>query len=130
MPPLRVTLTSQSNTATGPEVPIRGYRTPAATTLRPTDPQNAGGAFLTFRMPQPTRSRVNEFIADVCRLSARLEQMSRRENAECLATILQSSRQEYVELIQRKDAVKLSADDSEMVQTMLERIKARLRFLS
>ena len=28
-----------------------------------------------------------------------------------------------------QDALKLSADDSEMVQTMLERIKARLRFL-
>ena len=83
-----------------------------------------------MRMPQPMRSRVNEFIADVCRLSARLEPMSRRENAERLATILQSSREEYAELLQRKDALKLSADDSEMVQTMLERIKARLKFLS
>jgi len=84
---------------------------------------------LDFGMPQPMRSRVNEFIADVCHLSARLEPMSRRENAERLATILQSSREEYAELLQRKDALKLSADDSEMVQTMLERIKARLRFL-
>ena len=81
-------------------------------------------------MPQPMRSRVNESIADVCRLSARLEPMSSRENAERLPMIVQSCREEYVKLLQRKDALKLSADDREMVQTMLERIKARLRFLS
>ena len=81
-------------------------------------------------MTQPMRSRVNEFVADVCRLSARLDPVSRRESAERLAASVRSARETYEQLIQRQHTVKLPPDDAEMVRTMLERIKARPRFLS
>ena len=81
-------------------------------------------------MPQPMRSRVNEFIADVFRLSAGLDSVSRRDNAERVAAIVRSAREAYELLLQRQHALKLPADDAEMIQAMLERIRARLRFLS
>ena len=81
-------------------------------------------------MPQPMRSRVNDFIADVCRLVSRLDVVSRRDKAELLEATLQSTSDTYQELLQRLKALELSAEDAEMVQGMLERIKARLRFLT
>lgn len=47
-----------------------------------------------------------------------------------LAAIVRSARETYEQLFQRQHSLKLPPDDAEMVRTMLERIKARLRFLS
>ena len=39
-------------------------------------------------------------------------------------------REVYEELLERQDTLVVSTDDAEMIQTLLERVRARLKFLS
>ncbi|HKO12779.1 MAG TPA: hypothetical protein VJV22_12470 [Acidobacteriaceae bacterium] len=50
---------------------------------------------------------MNEFTADVCRLPVSLDRLSRRDNVECFAAIVQSAREVYEDAVQHKETLKL-----------------------
>lgn len=80
-------------------------------------------------MQDEMQIRTNQFAVDVCRLTCQLDQIGWRDDPRERIPALQEARDIYEELLQREYTLALSPEDTSMIQTMLDRIKARLKFL-
>jgi hypothetical protein len=81
-------------------------------------------------MSASTRQRVNQYVADICRLTSQLGAVSKRDPAEIRSAAVEKARAIYEELLTRKSTFQIPRDEKPMVEAMLERIKAQLKFLS
>jgi len=87
------------------------------------------GCFTGPQMQDEMQIRINQFIVDVCRLTCQLEQIGWRDDPRERVPALQKARHTYEQLLEREYTLALSPEDTLMIQTMLDRIKARLQFL-
>ena len=76
------------------------------------------------------QERIRQFVQDASRVSADLDQISRRDRPEQRARAVAAGSQAYAELLEREHALTLSGADVARVQSILDGIRARLRFLS
>jgi len=81
-------------------------------------------------MSASTRQRVNQYVADICRLTSQLGAVSKRDPAETRSAAVEKARATYEELLTRKNTFQIPRDEIPMVEAMLERLKAQLQFLS
>jgi len=81
-------------------------------------------------MSASTRQRVNQYVADICRLTSQLGAVSKRDPAETRSAAVEKARAIYEELLTRKNTFQIPRDEIPMVEAMLDRIKAQLKFLS
>ena len=56
--------------------------------------------------------------------------INRGHDVSSRLAVVQAAREVYEELLERQDTLVVSTDDAEMIQTLLERVRARLKFLS
>ncbi|HKO18821.1 MAG TPA: hypothetical protein VJU82_08035 [Acidobacteriaceae bacterium] len=80
-------------------------------------------------MQDEMQVKINQFAVDVCRLVCQIEQIGWHDDPRDRIPALQKARDRYEQLLQREYTLALSPDDTFMIETMLVRIKARLRFL-
>jgi len=69
---------------------------------------------------------VNQFILDAVEVAARLDAISTRHNRDTILPILQRAREEYVALVERRNA--LLPADTAVLDVILENLQARLKF--
>lgn len=81
-------------------------------------------------MPDEMQNLVNEFVIDLCRLAARLDVIGREHDASSRLAVVRAAREVYDALLKRQHTLALTTEDAEMIQTLLDRIRARLKFLS
>jgi hypothetical protein len=81
-------------------------------------------------MSVSTRQRVNQYVADICRFTSQLGSVSKRDSAETRSAAVEKARAVYEELLTRKETLPIPREEIPMVEAMLERIKAQLKFLS
>ena len=76
------------------------------------------------------QEQIRQFVQDASRVSADLDQISRRDRPEQRARAVAAGSQAYAELLERERSLTLSGADVARVQAILDGIRARLRFLS
>lgn len=76
------------------------------------------------------QEQINQFVLDASRISSSLDQISRRDGPDVRATAVETGKRAYAELLQRQGSLALSAAEASFVQSMLDGIRARLKFLS
>jgi hypothetical protein len=81
-------------------------------------------------VPTAMQQRVNDFVLDVFRISTELDKISRRDPPEVRAFAVKTGTDAYQRLLERQYSLALTPAETSMIQIMLDRIKARLKFLS
>lgn len=71
---------------------------------------------------------VNQFVFDAVGLAARLDSVSAKDDSAVIADALQLGRFEYDALVKRAAALS-PVTDAPVIQTALENVQARLKFL-
>lgn len=72
---------------------------------------------------------VHNLLADAARALALMDCISSRDDAETLRLAADRATELHDELLQRRDGVRLSDLDAALFQGMMDRLKARRRFL-
>ena len=81
-------------------------------------------------MPDDMQGKINQFVIDLCRLSHELDGVSWRDRPEVLAAAVDKGQAAYSDLLKRRSSLELSPRDASMIQTIMNTVKARLKFLS
>ena len=81
-------------------------------------------------MSDEMQSNINQFVIDLCRLSHELDGFSWRDRPELLAAAVAKGQAAYSDLLKRQSSLELSPNDASMVETMMNMVRSRLRFLS
>ena len=80
-------------------------------------------------MQDEMQIRINQFTVEVCRLACQLDQIGWGDDPRERISAAAKARATYENLLQREYTLALSPEDTSMIQMMLDRIKARLKFL-
>lgn len=80
-------------------------------------------------MPGETEIKINQFVIELCRLAQELNEFSWRDRPEVLLAAVERGQATYSDLLERQSSLELSPKDAKMVQTMMDNVKSRLRFL-
>jgi hypothetical protein len=72
---------------------------------------------------------VNGFIRDALELGKRLDLVSTRDSRSVLSETVKSGREDYQWLLSRRPGLSLSVRDEVLIEAMLDRIRARIKFL-
>ena len=80
-------------------------------------------------MPDEMQIKINQFVVDVCRLTCQLDRVGMRDHPEIRRAVVATGETAYLELLERQYSLALSPEDTHMIQTMLDGIRARLKFL-
>ena len=78
----------------------------------------------------PMQEQIDQFVLEASRIQSNLDKISRRDAADLRATAVETGKRAYQELLDRQQSLALSAAEASVVQSMLDGIRARLRFLS
>lgn len=78
----------------------------------------------------PMQDQINQFVLDASRISSNLDKIGRRDGADVRAQAVEEGRRAYEELLQRERSLTLTAAEASTVQSILDGIRARLKFLS
>ena len=81
-------------------------------------------------MSDEMQSNINQFVIDLCRLSHELDGFRWRDRPEVLAAAVAEGQAAYSNLLKRQSSLELSPKDASTVESMMNTVKARLRFLT
>ncbi|HKR29125.1 MAG TPA: hypothetical protein VJT08_01530 [Terriglobales bacterium] len=73
--------------------------------------------------------KINQFVIELCRLAHELEGFTWRDRPDILATAVEKGQTAYADLLKRQSSLELSPRDATMIQSMMDTVKGRLRFL-
>lgn len=72
---------------------------------------------------------VDRFISDASELERRLDSVSTHDSRAMISAVVRSGREDRLWLLARRPELSLSARDEVLVEAMLDKIRARIRFL-
>jgi hypothetical protein len=75
------------------------------------------------------RTAVNDFLVECAGIAKRLDAVDVRDDRGVIATVVAQGRSDYDGLVGRKDALWMTNTEASLVQTMMDRVLARLKFL-
>jgi hypothetical protein len=75
------------------------------------------------------RAAVTEFILECSRVSSRIDSVSTHDPRAAIALTLAQAQNDYDRLLRTRDLLFLTRPEASLIEGMLDRLMARLRFL-
>lgn len=72
---------------------------------------------------------VDRFISDASELERRLDSVSTHDSRTTISAVVRRGREDHLWLLARRPELSLSPRDEVLVEAMLDKIRARMRFL-